>query len=205
MSEFIENKTSYIENNPEQTAKQQHKKLFVIGISAGILILIALVYFFFTFLYPQITSKTYTDSLHYFSITVPKEWSTDQEEGNNTTGLNTTHPVTQKIEITQLSVSSQEGIAVQVDEGAPVCPIQKPNTMFAGFPAYYDSFIKSWTIPTTKATIVVSISYPGSTLKQFPSASTTAPSQTEIIKGQNDVMGILKTLKLTNLKPFSCR
>ena len=158
---------------------------------------------------PPVGEKIYTDTLHVFKITIPGNWTTTQSEGTNTTGLNTAHPVTQQIEITQLYIPPEEGITIQVYKGVPTCPlaVNTPTTTLADFPAFYDPIRQIWTIPTTKATLMISISYPGSKMFHLPPSQTRATPVPSIVAQQNEayVMKVLKTMKLTNLTPFSCQ
>ncbi len=149
--------------------------------------------------------KTYTDSLHYVKLRVPTKWTAEQEVATNTTGLNTPNPVTQQVEISQLYVPKTEGITIQVYNGTPTCPLDQPlTTKLAGFPAAHDDTFNTWTIPANKATVTVSITYPGSVIHVAPENAPTAPEPSVVELYKSDVMDVLNTMELNNLTPFSC-
>jgi len=211
------NKNLNMDDNTENTQSvsdyfipTRHPKVWII-IVIGLILVSLLVLFLINSSQNPVSNpstKSYSDSLHYVSLNIPQDWDIDQEQGSNTTGLNTDHPVSQKIEISQLSNSSQEGITIQVQDGTPACPLAPHmNSMLVGFPASYDPNFGTWTIPTTKATVIVSVAYPGSNFARAnPFATQVTPVPPAIAeKNRNEIIGILKTLKLNNLTPYSCK
>lgn len=157
---------------------------------------------------PSVGKKVYTDPLYDFKITIPGNWVTQQGQGTGITGQHTAHPVTQQVEVSQLYIPPEEGITIQVYTGVPTCPLETTlTTTLAGFPASYDSTMQTWTIPTTKATLVISLSYPGGRMFRLPPSQAGATPIPSVVAQQNEayVMNVLKTLKLTNLTPFSCQ
>lgn len=152
-------------------------------------------------------SNLQSDNWHVFTIDIPKNWQVSTSMQQGATGLNTKHPVIHQIEITQYYIPGQTGITVQVEQGQPVCPFTNPlTTTLAGLPASYNSLMNSWIIPTTNATINVSISYPG-TEGFNPPMINAAPSkipQSVVNQYQETVNNILKTFKINALKPFHC-
>src|SRR5258708_8604996 len=158
MFNSTENTKTFFEKVSDFSRKNKWLIIFIIVV---ILCIIVFSFSLTTKRNTPVTTKTYTDSLHAFTITVPKHWITEQEAGNNTTGENTSNPVTQQIEISQLYVPPEEGVTIQVYEDKPSCPLNySPTTTFAGFPASYDPNMQTWTIPTTKPTLTLSILYP---------------------------------------------
>jgi hypothetical protein len=120
----------------------------------------------------------------------------------------TPQQTTHTTEETHIIESPDSGIAMQVYEGTPVCPIDKPlTTTFNGFPASYDDRSSTWTIPTTKALITVTIFYPGSNTIHHMLHQSSSPVSTSAESEQNKKMlfNTLKTIKLTNNSPFTCR
>src|SRR5258708_10094428 len=112
---------------------------------------------------PIITSNTYNDKGKYFTLQIPRSWNTTENIAQGTTGIGTPQEATQNIEEVQLGDTSGTVIAIQVYEVAPTCPFNQPlTTSFASLPASFDDNVNTWTIPTTKALIMVTISYPGS-------------------------------------------
>jgi hypothetical protein len=155
----------------------------------------------------NIVYRTYNDKGKYFSIQIPQNWTTSQDVAQGTIGVGTPQEATQNIEEAQLSDTFGTGIQIQVYEGTPTCPLdQKLNMKLAGFPAAYEDSSGTWTIPTTKALITITVTYPGSNAIHhvlLQNAPTPVPSA--VAEKNKNVMGeILKTLKLSNLVPFSC-
>ena len=154
-----------------------------------------------------VTMRTYHDPDNNFSIQVPSNWTTRQSTATNTTGLNTPSPRSQEVTITQFTVPAEMGVTVQTYKGQPTCPFAKPlNATLAGLPATHDEANQQWIVPTTNATIVVSIAYPGNGGFKGPvmqSQPTTVP-QSVIDADKKLLEKILSTLKLSDLKPFSC-
>lgn len=156
---------------------------------------------------PLPNQTTYTDQGKFFSIQIPRSWTTSADVAQGETGIGTDHMTTQNIEETQLGTNDGFGVAIQAYEGTPACPLSQPlTTTLAGLPASYDPLLNAWTIPTTKALIIVTIAYPGSNeihhglMQDIP---TPVPA---VVTEQNrkSIMNILNTLNLTNLVPFKC-
>lgn len=204
MQHIIQIISSVLNNtNPSITGKKRIGFIFC-GF-ACLLVVCILVIYGVLMAYIDSTPKIYIDSLHYFKVTVPHSWNTEQEKASNLTGENTAHPVVQQIEISQLYNSQDEGITVQVYRGTPLCPLGQPlTTTFAGYPSAFNSLINTWTIPTTAALITITITYPGSgmdiTTHYVSNTSASASKQ-----DQEYVMGVLKSMQLTNLKTFTCQ
>jgi hypothetical protein len=154
-----------------------------------------------------VTMKTYHDPENNFSIQIPSNWTIRQSIATNTTGLNTPTPRTQEVTITQFTVPAEMGVTVQTYKGQPTCPFAKPlNTTLAGLPAAYDEANQQWIIPTTNATMVVSIAYPGNGGFKGPvmQSQPTVVPQSTIDADKKLLEKILSTLQLSNLKPFGC-
>jgi hypothetical protein len=152
------------------------------------------------------TSTTYKDSQNYFSISIPTNWRTESTSGTNTfIDPTSQQPVTQQIEISKLYLSDREGITIQVYQGVPVCPFkQSLDTTLAKLPASYDAATETWSIPTTTATVTVSVFYPGSNFNYHMQNTDSQRSTTEMENNKRFIMGILSTLALPNLSPYSC-
>lgn len=192
-------------NNTNPAITGNKRMAYILSGFVGMLFICILVIYSILMVIIDNTPKIYIDSLHYVKVTVPHSWNTEQEEASNSMGVNTSHPVVQQIEISQLYNSQDEGITVQVYKGTPICPLNQPlSTTFAGFPASFNSILNTWTVPTTAATITVTISYPGSGMD----ITTHYVSNNSVTASQQDqayVMGVLKSMKLTNLHTYNCK
>ncbi len=153
-------------------------------------------------------SYLYTDPENYFSLHVPSDWTKKLSTATNTTGTNTNHPVTQDVSITQFFVPNHKAITIQVYKGQPVCSYTPPvNTALAGLPASYNESLHQWIIPTTEATYVITIAYPGSGGFRQP-LQMIQPTQIpqSVIKADKDLVeAVLVSIKLTNAKPYQCK
>ena len=151
--------------------------------------------------------KTYSDPGKVFAVSVPSTWNITPSTATSTTGLNTAHPVKQTRQITQFTKPAEMGFTVQVMSGQPSCPLQeKLTTTVAGLPASYDPGTSTYTIPTTTATVLVSLAYPGTNSFHGP-LQTTRPTpipQATVAADKQFVFSLLKTLTFPTLKPFSC-
>jgi hypothetical protein len=156
---------------------------------------------------PPVTMKTYHDPDNTFSVQFPSNWTTRRSAATNTVGIKTGNPQSQEVIVTQFSVPAEMGVTVQTYKGQPTCPFAKPlNTTLAGLPTTYDEAHQQWIVPTTNATIVVSIAYPGNGGFKGPvmQSQPTVVPQSTIEADKKLLEKILSTLKLSNLKPFSC-
>jgi hypothetical protein len=149
----------------------------------------------------------YTDPENYFSLYIPSDWTKKLSTATNTTGTNTDHPVIQDVSITQFYVPNEKAITIQVYKGQPVCQYLPPvNAVLATLPASYNEVQHQWIIPTTNATIIVTIAYPGSGGFGQPLQTvqpTTLPKSV-VDADRNLVEAVLVSIKLNNAKPYQC-
>ncbi|MGI8419028.1 MAG: hypothetical protein ACR2LN_00105 [Candidatus Levyibacteriota bacterium] len=155
----------------------------------------------------QVVMRTYTDPGKVFSVAVPSTWSITPSSGSSTTGLNSTHPLHQAIQITQFTKPAEMGLTVQVLSGQPACPLaEKPTTTVGGLPASYNPAIYTWSIPTTNTTVLVSVAYPGTNSFHGPlrSAQPTPLPKATVDADKHLVLTLLKSLSFSDLKPLVC-
>lgn len=153
-----------------------------------------------------VATHTYRDKGGYFSIQIPDNWQTSEDMAQGTTGVGTAHQTTQNIEETQMVLGDNTGIDIQVYEGAPACPINQPiSTSLSGLPASYDNTFDTWTIPTNKALLTVTVTYPGSGVQHTMLQSIPTPiPATKVALDKQVVMSVLRTLIFINLFTFKC-
>jgi len=209
------NNTNLIENEtPINTPKRLRWVLLVI-MCVGIVVILLIIKLYLsksssihTSVHKSVTNNEYHDRGNYFHIQIPKNWQTSEDIAQSTTGLHTSKQATHNIEETQLELGHDTGIAINVYEGTSPCPLSQPlTTTIAGLPASYDPILDQWTIPTTQATITVTISYPGgsnSMIQPGFSQEVTIPPPSVVAQNKKNIMEILKTLKLANLVPLKC-
>ena len=155
----------------------------------------------------RIVLKTYKDPNNVYTIKIPSNWTKNESVATSTTGLKTDHPVKSEIQVSQFTKPAEMGITVQVIKGQPICPLSyKTSTKLAGLPAAYDPSIYTWTIPTTTATVMVSVAYPGTNSFHGPmqKVQPTPFPEAKIKADKKLVTARLASLKFNGLKPFSC-
>lgn len=196
-----------------QNINQRSKKKIWIIIALVFVILIGCIFIVMTYtgtkpakVSAPIATHIYRDKGGYFSIQIPDNWQTSEDTAQGTTGIGTDHQSTQNIEETQMVLGDNTGIDIQVYEGTPVCPINQPSsTTLSGLPASFDNTYDTWTIPTNKALLTVTVMYPGSGVQHnmLQSLPTPIPS-TKVALDKQVVMSVLRTLIFINLFSFKC-
>lgn len=175
-----------------------------------ICLIIAVVVLSFVFYKADITTEVqtpptlvnYTDPGNHFTVTLPSNWKVKSDYGNEKTGIGTENEQTSRVEFNNLA-SGYVGLNVTVYEKKPVCnDEQKPNTTFAGLPAYFNQKHYSWIIKTTDSTIVVGYYYPG--LPVFRLRNGISVPQSEMDKNSRIIKSIISTFKFNNAKPLVC-
>jgi hypothetical protein len=150
-----------------------------------------------------VTLQIYQDPSGYFSLLIPSNWTKSQSTTTNTSGMNTPNYVVQDVDITQFSMPPDKSVTIKVYKGQPACPFAMPiNSNFAGFPAAYEETGHQWSIPTTDATVVIGVSYPGS--ETLPGSPSTTIPQPIIDANKKLFNEILSNFQLNSLQPLQC-
>jgi hypothetical protein len=199
--------------NTTQPSKRRMRIVIVLFfVLLAVIIFLLPAYFYFTKKQSTPTpnkfvTRVYRDKGNFFTIQIPKDWKTSEAMAQGTTGIGTNQQSTQNIEEEQLTWENGTGIAIQIYEGTPSCPLNQPlTTTLAGFPASYDSNYNTWTVPTTKALITITISYPGSGIQHnMVQNAQTLPQSLDGERDKAVVTNVLKTLAFTELTPFRCQ
>lgn len=153
---------------------------------------------------PVSATKIYHDSGNYFTIKVPSVWQSTENTATNTTGLNTSHPISQYSEINTL-MSGQVGVTVQVNEGAQVCdPALITNATIANLPAVYNPTHMSYTIQTANAQYVLYSFYPGSSNLHTPANYNVQLTSQQKEAYENELQSILNTFEPLNNQLLHC-
>lgn len=147
--------------------------------------------------------KTYGDPGNHFTVSIPSQWNTFSDYGNQQTGIGTAHEETTRMEVTNLS-SGRVGLNFSVYEKAPDCQTaEKPNTTVAGIPANFNSKTYSWIINTSDSTIVLGYYYPGAGV--YRGTKKIKPvSRSQMDNDQKTINDIISSLKLTTSRPLQC-
>jgi hypothetical protein len=195
----------------QYTNQNSKKKIWIIIVLLFVIVLGG-IFILLTFMLNKptvsmpIASHTYKDKGGYFTLQIPDNWQTSEDVAQGTTGIGTSHQSTQNIEETQMVLGDNTGIDIQVYEGTPVCPFTQPfSTTLSGLPSSYDNTYDTWTIPTNKALLTVTISYPGSGVQHnmLQSLPTPIPAL-KVAQDKQIVMTVLRTLIFINLFTFKC-
>lgn len=149
------------------------------------------------------TLRSYTDPGNHFSFTIPADWTTTSDYGGLKTGIGTSRESATRIEYTNLA-SGSTGVNISVYETPPTCtPEEKPNTTLGGIPAYYYPPHYSYTITTTRSTIVIGYYYPG--LPVFHKRLSVAPAtQAEMAANLQKINTILASFKIQGDQILQC-
>ena len=153
----------------------------------------------------QPNTVSYVDPANHFTVSIPSNWTRTSDFGGKKTGIGTANEQTTRIEVTNIS-EGNTGINISVVERAANCEnAVRPNSKFAGLPAYYDSNHYAWTINTTDSTILVGYYYPGAGVYHRRIKNMAPVTDAEKETSQKIIGGILSTLKLSNSLPLQCQ